>query len=239
MPARDGALRVLRAARGAGVKRVVLTSSFAAIGYGHKPQTAPFDETDWTDPNADGSGPVREIQDVGRTRGLGFHRPRRRRSRTGRRQSRRRVRPGAGTRLFDFDSPAAADARRRHAGLPAALFRRGRRARCGGSAHPRHERSRRQGRAVSRRRGRVHVAARHGQGAEGRHGCVRQTRADPAIARLAGADHRDRCSGDAADLAGTRQDQEFQQRQGQARAGLGAAFERGVHPLPRPRAWCD
>jgi nucleoside-diphosphate-sugar epimerase len=52
VPAREGALRVLRAARDAGVKRVVLTSSFAAIGYGHKPQTAPFDETYWTDPNA-------------------------------------------------------------------------------------------------------------------------------------------------------------------------------------------
>ena len=49
IPARDGALRVLRAARDAGVKRVVLTSSFAAIGYGHPPQTAPFDEKDWTD----------------------------------------------------------------------------------------------------------------------------------------------------------------------------------------------
>ena len=34
VPARDGTLRVLRAARDAGVKRVVLTSSFAAIGYG-------------------------------------------------------------------------------------------------------------------------------------------------------------------------------------------------------------
>ena len=45
VPAREGALRVLRAARAAGVKRVVLTSSFAAIGYGHKPQTAAFDET--------------------------------------------------------------------------------------------------------------------------------------------------------------------------------------------------
>ena len=54
VPARDGALRVLRAARDAGVKRVVLTSSFAAIGYGHKPQTTPFDETCWTDPNAGG-----------------------------------------------------------------------------------------------------------------------------------------------------------------------------------------
>lgn len=53
IPAREGALRVLRAARDAGVKRVVLTSSFAAIGYGHKPRTAPFDETTWTDLSGD------------------------------------------------------------------------------------------------------------------------------------------------------------------------------------------
>ncbi|HEV8059050.1 MAG TPA: aldehyde reductase [Gemmataceae bacterium] len=51
IPAREGALRVLRASRNAGVKRVVLTSSFAAIGYGHPPQKAPFDETNWTDPS--------------------------------------------------------------------------------------------------------------------------------------------------------------------------------------------
>jgi nucleoside-diphosphate-sugar epimerase len=48
VPAREGALRVLRAARDAHVKRVVLTSSFAAIGYGQKPQTKPYDETNWT-----------------------------------------------------------------------------------------------------------------------------------------------------------------------------------------------
>ena len=53
VPARDGALRVLRASRDAGVKRVVLTSSFAAIGYGHKQQDAPFDETSWTDLHGD------------------------------------------------------------------------------------------------------------------------------------------------------------------------------------------
>ncbi|HEV8067114.1 MAG TPA: aldehyde reductase [Planctomycetaceae bacterium] len=53
VPAREGALRVLRASRDAGVKRVVLTSSFAAIGYGQKPQNAPFNETNWTDPNGD------------------------------------------------------------------------------------------------------------------------------------------------------------------------------------------
>jgi nucleoside-diphosphate-sugar epimerase len=49
VPAREGVLRVLRAARDAEVKRVVLTSSFAAVGYGHKPQSAPFDETYWSD----------------------------------------------------------------------------------------------------------------------------------------------------------------------------------------------
>lgn len=53
-PARDGALRALRASRDAGVKRVVLTSSFAAIGYGHPPSNRPFDETDWTDPDSRG-----------------------------------------------------------------------------------------------------------------------------------------------------------------------------------------
>ena len=52
VPARDGALRVLRAAQDAGVKRVVLTSSFAAIGYGHAPRAVPFTEADWT--NLDG-----------------------------------------------------------------------------------------------------------------------------------------------------------------------------------------
>ncbi len=50
VPAREGALRVLRASRDAKVKRVVLTSSFAAIGYGQPLQAKPFDETNWTDP---------------------------------------------------------------------------------------------------------------------------------------------------------------------------------------------
>lgn len=53
VPARDGALRVLRAARDAGVRRVVLTSSYAAIGYGQPQQSAPFDETNWTNPDGD------------------------------------------------------------------------------------------------------------------------------------------------------------------------------------------
>ncbi|WP_027552652.1 aldehyde reductase [Bradyrhizobium sp. Cp5.3] len=53
IPARDGTLRVLRAARDAGVRRVVITSSLGAIGYGHPPRETPFDETDWT--NLDGA----------------------------------------------------------------------------------------------------------------------------------------------------------------------------------------
>lgn len=48
-PAVEGNLRVLRVARDAGVKRVVLTSAFGAIGVGHKPMNRPFDETDWSD----------------------------------------------------------------------------------------------------------------------------------------------------------------------------------------------
>lgn len=48
VPARQGTLRVLRAARDAGVKRVVQTSSFAAIGYGHPDLDRPLNEDDWT-----------------------------------------------------------------------------------------------------------------------------------------------------------------------------------------------
>ena len=47
-PARDGALRALKAARDAGVRRVVMTSSVAAISYGHGPGEHHFNEDDWT-----------------------------------------------------------------------------------------------------------------------------------------------------------------------------------------------
>ena len=59
VPARDGALRVLKAARDGKVKRVVLTSSCGAIYYGHPPQAAPFDETSWTNTNGEMSAYVR------------------------------------------------------------------------------------------------------------------------------------------------------------------------------------
>lgn len=48
-PAVEGTERALRAGLKAGVERIVLTSSFAAIGYGHdKARTAPFTAKDWT-----------------------------------------------------------------------------------------------------------------------------------------------------------------------------------------------
>ncbi|MFL5996860.1 MAG: NAD-dependent epimerase/dehydratase family protein [Streptomyces sp.] len=53
LPARDGALRVLAGARAAGVARVVMTSSFAAVGYTVKPDNH-YSEIDWTDPNTPG-----------------------------------------------------------------------------------------------------------------------------------------------------------------------------------------
>lgn len=50
VPARDGTLRVMRAASAAQVERVVQTSSTAAITYGHPdPDGHLFTEADWTD----------------------------------------------------------------------------------------------------------------------------------------------------------------------------------------------
>jgi dihydroflavonol-4-reductase len=47
-PAREGTLRVLRAAQRGGVKRVVLVSSMAAVTAGHESENRTFDERDWT-----------------------------------------------------------------------------------------------------------------------------------------------------------------------------------------------
>lgn len=57
VPAREGALRALRFAGAAGVERFVLTSSAAAIAYGHPPGKSVFDESDWTDVDAPGVQP--------------------------------------------------------------------------------------------------------------------------------------------------------------------------------------
>lgn len=50
-PAREGALRALKAAKAAGVKRVVMTSSMAAVAYGHPEPRPVFNESHWTNPD--------------------------------------------------------------------------------------------------------------------------------------------------------------------------------------------
>jgi len=48
-PAKEGALNALQAAKVNGIKRVVLTSSVAAIMYGHPNKVRKYTEQDWTD----------------------------------------------------------------------------------------------------------------------------------------------------------------------------------------------
>ena len=57
VPAREGTLRVLRAGLDAGVKRVVVTSSVAAIRLADGSEQRPLDERDWTDPDSPGLTP--------------------------------------------------------------------------------------------------------------------------------------------------------------------------------------
>jgi len=56
VPAREGTLRVLRAGLDAGVERVVVTSSVAAVAGGSKPGRV-LTEEDWTDPDKPGLSP--------------------------------------------------------------------------------------------------------------------------------------------------------------------------------------
>jgi nucleoside-diphosphate-sugar epimerase len=56
-PAVEGTLRVLKAARNAGVKRVVMTSNFGAVGYSHTDKTKIITEESWTNPNEKGLSP--------------------------------------------------------------------------------------------------------------------------------------------------------------------------------------
>lgn len=53
-PAVEGTLRILRFARAAGVKRVVMTSSFGALGFSHTDRSTETTEADWTDPDLKG-----------------------------------------------------------------------------------------------------------------------------------------------------------------------------------------
>ncbi len=64
VPARDGALRALRAAKAAGVKRFVKTSSVAAISYGRGRGVHHFTEADWTDLSQPGLTPYIQSKTV-------------------------------------------------------------------------------------------------------------------------------------------------------------------------------
>ena len=57
LPAREGTLRVLRAGLNAGVKRIVVTSSIAAIRLSKDAAARPLNEGDWTDPDSPGLTP--------------------------------------------------------------------------------------------------------------------------------------------------------------------------------------
>ena len=81
-PAVEGTLRVLRAAKSAGVERLVQTSSTVAVQYGHpRDRTAPFTEADWTVVDAPGVTPYaksktlaeRAARDFVQTEGSGLH----------------------------------------------------------------------------------------------------------------------------------------------------------------------
>lgn len=53
-PAVEGVLRVLKFAREADVKRVVMTSNFGAVGFSQTDKSRETTEADWTDPNLKG-----------------------------------------------------------------------------------------------------------------------------------------------------------------------------------------
>jgi nucleoside-diphosphate-sugar epimerase len=189
--AREGALRVLRAARGAGVKRVVLTSSFAAIGYGQKPQKTPFNETNWTDPNGEGVLPYAKSKTLAERAAWDFI-----------------ANEGDGLELSvvnpvgvfgpvlgpDFSTSILLVQRLMDGamlGCPRLAF---------GIVDVRdvadlHIRAMTQpaarGETLPRRRRRFHVDPRHRESAEGANGRIGQKGADPATARLAGASRRD------------------------------------------------
>ena len=148
VPARQGALRVLRAARGGGVKRVVLTSSFAAIGYGHPSTTKTFIEADWTNVDGGHVSAYAKSKTLAEKAAWGFHRPRGRRAGAFGGQSRGRVRAGPGPRPFHLHRNRSAHAGRRRAGTAQHLFRAGGRPGRGGHAPFGHDHPGGEGRAV-------------------------------------------------------------------------------------------
>ena len=234
VPAREGALRVLRAARDAGVKRVVLdfflcrdrlrpTRSRRGLSTKRPGPT-------WSRRRC---ASLCEVENLGRARRLGFHRARRRRPGAFRGQSGGRARPGARGRII---RPSILLVRRLMdgavPGCPRLYF----------------------GVVDVRDIADLHIRAMTNAAAKGERfigvagdflsvreiaealkdasGGRGATRADPATARLAGAHVCADRSGGAADRAGARQDQERHQRKGEAFARLGAALDAKMPSSP-------
>ncbi len=63
-PAKDGVLRILKAARDAKVKRVVLTSAYGAVAMGHKNRNTPYTEKDWSDLTASNIHPYQKSKTI-------------------------------------------------------------------------------------------------------------------------------------------------------------------------------
>jgi dihydroflavonol-4-reductase len=72
VPAREGTLRVLRAALEAGVQRVVVTSSVAAIAGGRELPSRPLTEEDWSDPDKPGLTPYTRSKTIAERAAWGF-----------------------------------------------------------------------------------------------------------------------------------------------------------------------
>ena len=182
IPAREGTLRVLRASRDAGVKRVVLTSSFAAIGYGHKERKEPFNETDWTDPNGDDVMAYVKSKTLAERAAWDFI------AQEGGNLELSAINPVGvfGPVLGpDYSTSILLVQRldgRRHTRLPTALFRCCRCSRRRRFAHPRNDSSRRERRTFPRGRRRFHIDAGDSQVAEGSHGCGGQKSPDSSTA---------------------------------------------------------
>jgi hypothetical protein len=159
-----------------------MTSSFAAIGYGREEQTRPFNETDWTDPHGADVLPYAKSKTLAEHAAWDFI------GREGRRLELSVINPVG---VFgpvpgpDYATSILIVQRmmgRSDAGCTVDLFRcRGCARRCG-LAHPRHDKSRRQGPTLSGRGRRFCVHAGHCQDAEEPHGRLCQKTAHAAIA---------------------------------------------------------
>lgn len=72
-PAVDGTLRALNAAQTAGIRRIVMTSSIAAIGSGEQPEgRGAFSEKDWADVTQPGLTPYAKSKTMAETAAWGF-----------------------------------------------------------------------------------------------------------------------------------------------------------------------